>query len=106
MRVTCPGARSGRIAMTTLPCVVSRIIVLSWSVMGALCLFEFSIVDEPHGERAAGDRVPERIGERQGRTAFEHLGYGQAVGQPVIVARAGRFECDPRLAEQLAVAPE
>ena len=74
--------------------------------MGALCLFEFSVVDEPHGERAAGHRVPERVGERQRRAALEHLGHRHAVGQPVIVDRAGGFERNPRLAEELAVAPE
>src|SRR5262249_5390312 len=75
----------------------------SWDV---LCFLEFSIVDEPHGQRAAGDCVPERIGERQGRAASEHLGHCNAVGQPLVIRRADGFECDPRLAEEFAVAAE
>src|SRR5262249_62357418 len=75
----------------------------SWDV---LCFLEFSIVDEPHGQRAAGDCVPERIGERQGRAASEHLGHSNAVGQPLVIRRADGFECEPRLAEEFAVAAE
>src|SRR3989442_14955444 len=106
MRATWPGARSGRIRMTTWPLVVSSVSVFSALVMDVLCLLEFSIVDEPHGKRAAGDCVPERIGERQGRATFEHLGHGNAVGQPFVIRCAAGFECDPRLAEEFAVAPE
>ena len=52
------------------------------------------------------DGVPERIGERQGRAAFKHLGHCNAVGKPFVIRRAGGFECDLRLAEEFAVAPE
>jgi hypothetical protein len=39
----------------------------------------FPIIDEGHGERLASYGISERLRERQGRTLFEHLRYGDAV---------------------------
>src|SRR5436190_22662138 len=98
MRATWPGARSGRIWMTTLPLLVSRISVLSLSVISCSCLLEFPIVDESHGKGSAGRRVPKSIGERQRRATLDHLGHRRAVGQSIIIGRVRRFEGNSRLA--------
>jgi hypothetical protein len=72
----------------------------------SLCLFELSLVNEPDGERPPRQCVPERLGERQGRAAFEHVGYRNAIGQPFIIRSAGGFERDSRVTEKFAVATE
>src|SRR5262249_739420 len=89
MRATWPGARSGRISMTTWPLVVSRIRVLSLIVLNS---FLVALIYEAHDRRAARHRVAERVRERQRRagvdgrdhgTLVERLGLGRSLARHI-----------------------
>ena len=92
--------------METLPLVVSKSACCLGRPWGILRLLEFSFVDQSHGEGPARHGVSEPIGERQGRASLEHVSHRDAIGQPLIVRRLGRFERNPGLAEELAVSPK
>src|SRR5580700_6482565 len=94
MRATWVGARSGRSSIWIGPLVVSRMSVFAspsvLSVMGRpclleCCLLEFSVVDEPQGHRASGQRIAERLGERQRRAAAQRLRHRDPIGEPLVV---------------------
>src|SRR5579871_2914790 len=68
MRATWPGARSGRISITTWPLVVSRIRVLSLIVLNS---FLVASIDEGHDLGRARECVAERFGERQRRAGVD-----------------------------------
>src|ERR1700746_2045104 len=104
MRATWPGARSGRIAITTGPLVVSRRSVLpaasALSVMVCpFCLDELAVVDEAHGHRSPGESIAERVGEVQRHAAFQRLSHGGTIRHPFLVGRFRRLIGDARLAE-------
>src|SRR5207247_536207 len=63
MRATWPGARSGRIRMTTLPLVVSSVSVFSASVMGCSLLAGARLIDGRRrpARRQRGDYVIEGV---------------------------------------------
>src|SRR5215470_6757009 len=115
MRATCCGARSGRMATMTVPWVVSRISVslslmcssgmAAWRPLCRPCL-RAPVVDETDGERAAGQRVAERLGKPQWRAAPERVGDRLLIGGTLSVAGSGRQVGEPRLAEDLAGAGE
>src|SRR5581483_670068 len=86
MRATWPGARSGRISITTLPLVVSRVSVFSASAM-VLYLLLFPGIEKSKDHRPARDRIAEAFRKRKRRAA------GYRVGQRLVIDRAllGRY---------------
>src|SRR5882757_4762008 len=105
MRATWPGARSGRISITTLPLVVSRIMVLSVLVIGCLSL-EGSVVDETDGNRLAGDRPRHSRREVERRAARERRVDGIKIGIPRFRRNPGADISHARRRDDLAAAPE
>src|ERR1700687_3347311 len=106
MRATCPGARSGRMAITTLPWVVSRISSFCLSVMGLLLSLSGSVVDKTDGDRAARDGAAHSCAERQRRATLQRLRNGATIDLPGLVANSRRRIGHARLADDLAVALE
>src|ERR1700730_12078420 len=101
MRATCPGARSGRISITTLPCVVSRIRVLSpaWLILSSFCVspvYEGKDVGTPRHRIAEPFRETRQIAGADGgdRDALvERAGLGRGFR---------RHKGEARLAQDLA----
>src|SRR5215470_16476240 len=102
MRATWPGARSGRISITTSPWVVSRISVLSPASLMGLGSFLVSAVYERKGERPPRDGVTEPIGERQRRAGVDRGGRGALVERPRLRRRLAGRKGKTRLAQQSA----
>src|SRR5262249_20631501 len=71
MRATWPGARSGRISITTSPWVVSRISVLSPASLMGLGSFLVSAVYELKGKRTTCHRIAESRRERHRRAGVD-----------------------------------
>src|SRR5205085_1099470 len=64
------------------------------------------VIDETDGERAAGQRVAERLGEPQGRAALERVGDRSLISRALRVAGSRRQVGEPRFAQDLAGAGE
>src|SRR5262249_10782944 len=104
MRATWPGARSGRISMTTWPWVVSRISLLV-SLIVLDSLFVASIYEDFH-IRAARQRVAERFRERQRRAGVDGGDCGALVERLGLRRSLGRHIGEARLALKGAAARE
>src|SRR5271166_4750506 len=104
MRATWPGARSGRISITTGPCVVSSVSVSSGLAI-VLCLSLLAIVDEMECEGPPRNRRAETVGKRQWRTAADRGGERGVVDGAPLIGHVRRLIGDAA-AENLAVAPE
>src|SRR5262245_29997910 len=98
MRATCPGARSGRISMTTSPLEVSRIMVLSVASLIVLGSLFVSPIYETHEVRAARHRVAERFRERQRRAAVDGGDHGTLIERLGLRRRLPRHISETRLA--------
>src|SRR5690242_10842538 len=108
MRATWPGAKSGRKAMATGPLVVSRTSFCgsACAVMLRPCFLEVSAVDESHGHGAAGERIAERLGERERRAAGDRLRQREAIGVALGICCTRRLVGDAWLAVEVAGALE
>src|SRR5499427_3856598 len=101
MRATWPGARSGRISITTSPWVVSRIRVFwSLSVMVSDSFF-VSSVDEWKDGGTSGHRIAEPLRKRQRRAGVDGLDRGALVQRPGLGRRLTRHVGEARLAEKV-----
>src|SRR4029077_19846898 len=98
MRATWPGARSGRISITTWPLVVSRIMVLSVASLIVLGSFQVSLIHETHDVRTARHRVAERFRERQRRAGVDGGDCGALIERPGLRRRLVRHIGETRLA--------
>src|SRR3981189_3194512 len=101
MRATCPGARSGRISITTLPCVVSRIRVLSpaWLILSSFCV---SPVYEGKEVGTSGHRVAEPFREGQRRAGADGGDRDALVERPGLRRRPARHDGGTPRAQDLA----
>src|SRR5882672_856112 len=98
MRATWPGARSGRISMTTWPLVVSRISVLSVASLIVLDSFLVSLFYEDLDGRTARQRVAERFRERQRRAGVDGGDRGALIERLGLCRRLVRHIGETRLA--------
>src|SRR3981081_2986356 len=101
MRATCPGARSGRISITTLPCVVSSISVL-WPACLILSSFCVSPVYEGKEVGTSGHRVAEPFREGQRRAGADGGDRAALVERPGLRRGLALHEGEARLAQDLA----
>src|SRR5690349_2199465 len=104
MRATWPGARSGRISITTLPLVVSSVSVFSGLAIEE-CLSLFAGIVEAEKEWPAGDRIAQCGRHWQRRAALHHQDQRAVIGELLIIRNVARLMGDTR-AEDLAVALE
>src|SRR5258705_2148546 len=101
MRATGPGARWGRLSITTLPWVVSRIRVLSpaWLILSSFCV---SPVYEGKDVGTSGHRIAEPFREGQRRAGADGGGRDALIERPGFRRRLARHEGEARLAQDFA----